>query len=79
MAYPKINGISSTSINSGSSSINLKQALYVPSLARNLISVGSLTDDGHMVLFTQKQCLILQDDSFQNNLTVGETDFQNGL
>jgi hypothetical protein len=48
----KINGIGSTSVNSGSGSINLKQVLYVPSLTRNLISIGSLTDDGHMVLFT---------------------------
>jgi hypothetical protein len=55
----EINGIGSTSVNLGSGSINLKQVLYVLSLTRNLISVGSLIDDGHMVLFTRKQCLIL--------------------
>jgi hypothetical protein len=38
-----------------------------------------LIDDGHMVLFTRKQCLILQDDSSQNILVVRNRDFRNGL
>jgi hypothetical protein len=77
--FHKISGIGSTSVNSGSGSINLKQVLYVPSLTRNLISIGSLTDDGRMVLFTRKQCLILQDDPTQNILAVGDRDFRNRL
>jgi hypothetical protein len=75
----EISGIGSTFVNSVSGSINLKQVLYVPSLTWNLISVGSLTNDGHMVLFTWKHCLILQDDSFQNILATGDRDFRNEL
>ncbi|KAG0575114.1 hypothetical protein KC19_VG319600 [Ceratodon purpureus] len=36
----------------------MTNVMYVPSLKRNLVSVGSLADKGHVV-FTDKKCLVL--------------------
>jgi transposase InsO family protein len=57
----------------------LKCVLYVPTLARNLISVGSLTDDGNLVLFTNKQCMIMRNDASHTLLATGSRDMRNGL
>ena len=72
-------GIGSTTVSSHSGSINLNRVLYVPALTRNLISVGSLIDNGNMVLFTKNQCLILQDNISQTFIATGTRDFTNGL
>jgi hypothetical protein len=42
--------------------INLNNALYVPSLRRNIISVASLEDDGYECLFGNNKCTIKFDD-----------------
>ena len=78
-ASHQVAGIGTTTVSSQTGSINLNRVLYVPALSRNLISVGSLTDDGKMVLFTKKQCLILQDNTSQNILATGTRDMTNGL
>jgi hypothetical protein len=78
-ASHQVAGIGSTTVSSHSGSINLKRVFYVPVLTRNLISVGSLTDDGNMVLFTKKKCLIFQDDISQTILATGTRDLINGL
>lgn len=57
----------------------MKCVLYVPALAQNLISVGLLTNDGNLVFFTKKQCMIMRDDSSQTLFTIGSGDMKNGL
>ena len=41
-----------------SSITGLKEVLCVPSIARNLISMGQLVDQNYDVIFNQKGCLI---------------------
>jgi hypothetical protein len=41
--------------------LRLHNALYVPSLSRNFISISCLYDDGYYCQFGNKQCLILFD------------------
>jgi hypothetical protein len=53
----RISAIGTTTINSGSWEIKLNKVLYVLALKRNLLSIGSLTDDGLIMVFTNTQCL----------------------
>ena len=78
-ASHQVSGIGTTTVSSNSGSINLPRVLYVPALTRNLISVGSLTDEGNLVLFTKERCLILQNNASQTILASGKQDFTNGL
>jgi hypothetical protein len=55
----RVGAIGSTTLSSGSGGKNLNKVLYVPVLKRSLMSVGSLTNDGHIVVFTKLYCLIL--------------------
>ena len=48
----------------------MTNVLYVPSLKRNLVSVGSLADQGHVVMFTNKSCIIL--DNLKNRKVIGK-------
>lgn len=36
----------------------ISDVLYVPSVTRNLLSVGKLADQGHTILFDSKHCYV---------------------
>ena len=38
--------------------IKLSNVLYVPSITKNLLLVGALTDEGKIVVFTKTHCLV---------------------
>jgi hypothetical protein len=59
--------------------INLCKVFYVPSLKRNLIFVGCLTDVGHIVAFSDDRCWILNNTSKKRVLATGVQDCKNGL
>lgn len=41
----------------------ISDVLYVPSVTRNLLSVGKLKDQGHSVLFNPKHCYIFNNEN----------------
>jgi len=63
----EVEGIGSFSLELSSGfNLQLDDVLYVPSLKRNLISVSSLDDSGHVSIFGNNKCII----KF-NNIHVG--------
>ena len=57
----QVEAIGSSTFNTGNSDgINIDHVLYVPALKKNLLSVSSLlTDQGHIIVFTGNDCVIL--------------------
>ena len=53
--------------------------LYVPTLCHNLISVGSLADQGQTIVFIKSQYLILDNISNKHILAIGIRNLDNGL
>jgi hypothetical protein len=73
----RVGVVGSTTVASTSGGINLHKVLYVLALQHNLISVRSLTDEGHTIVFTDTQCLIL--DANKQVLVIGDQNLHNGL
>jgi hypothetical protein len=47
----------------------LSNVLYMPGVKKNLLSIGQLADQGHIVLFNAKQCYVLDKDTRRSFLT----------
>ena len=78
-AIHSISRIGSTIVSSNSREIRLPHVFYVFALRCNLISIGSLADKGHAIVFTKSQCLILDNASNKHVLAAGMRDPINGL
>lgn len=52
----------------------ISDVLYVPSVTKNLLSIGKLTDKGHTVVFNSKSCLILDKRNLSKVLLRGYRD-----
>ena len=48
-----------SSVRTDSGVIKLSNVKYVPSMKKNLISVGSIADGGNIVIFDESQCWII--------------------
>ena len=73
-----IDGIENVNVSSNDGPrIKLQNVLYVPSLHQNLMSVGSLTDTGLSMHFTNKNCFVM--DKSPSILAIGKRDHSNGL
>jgi hypothetical protein len=59
--------------------IKLTNVLYVPSLQRNLVSVGALTDIGNALLFYDTTVWILNNLQDRKIIAIGHRDKTNGL
>ena len=75
----QVSRIGSGTIASSSGEIKLPHVLYVPALRCNLISVGSLVDQGNAIIFTKSQCLILDNITYKRILAIGTRNSTNGL
>ena len=60
-----------------SGSIKLKTVSYVPSMTKNLISVGAIADCRYKVIFSDLQCWVI--DKQGNTIASGHRDSSNGL
>lgn len=71
-----VHGIATSTLRTSTGEIKLENVRYVPSLKRNLASVGSIADSGHTVVFTRTHCWI-----YKNNcvIAIGHRDQSNGL
>jgi len=59
--YHPIKGSGNATVKTESGTIKLKSVSYVPSMTKNLISVGATTDSGYKVIFSDLQCWILDE------------------
>ena len=70
-------GIGSATVNMEDGSIKLKSVKYVPSMRKNLVSVGAIADSGHKVSFSKSHCWITNTQG--HVITSGRRDPSNGL
>ena len=72
-----VKGFGTAIVSTKSSVIKLKEVQYVPSMTKNLVSIGALADAGHRILFSKQYCWIVD----TNNYIVASAqhDSQNGL
>ena len=75
----QVSRVGFTTIASTSGEIKLPNVLFVPTLHRNLISVGLLVDQGHAIMFTKSQCLILDNIFNKCIMATGTRNLANGL
>ena len=75
----QVDVVASSSVNTGTGAIKLHNVLYVPALQRNLMSVGSLIDDGRVIIFTKQQCLVFNNEKSNKVLAIGNHDITIGL
>jgi hypothetical protein len=59
--------------------IKLSNVLYVPSISKNFVSVGALTNEGKVVVFSKTHSLILDNLKGRNILAIGRRQRSNGL
>jgi hypothetical protein len=62
-----VHGSKSANVPLGFGSIKLQNILYVPALCRNLISVGRLTDQQHVLIF-EDNCFFVLDNKYNRKL-----------
>ncbi len=58
---------------------SMNNILYVPSVKKNLLSIGALVDMGCIVVFGKAKCWILPTNISNKVLTFGVRDVENGL
>ena len=68
-----------SSVRTDSWEIKLSNVKYVPSMKKNLISVGSIADGGNLVIFDASQCWIIDKNDRQKILAIGHRDPINRL
>jgi hypothetical protein len=54
-----IEGLGSSTVKTKTGEIKLINVKYVPSLTKNLVSVGAIADRGNLVVFTHNHCFVL--------------------
>jgi hypothetical protein len=72
-------GTSTSTMRTNSGEIKLTNVKYVPNMKKNLISVGSITDTGHNVVFSDLHCWILDKFNHDHIIAIGHRDMHNGL
>jgi hypothetical protein len=65
-----VGGTGDVNVKSDCGEIKMTNVMYVPSLKRNLVSMGSLADKGHVIMFTNSKCLVL--DNVRNKHVVAQ-------
>ena len=63
-----VGGNGEVNVKSDCGEIKMTNVMYVPSFKHNLVSVGLLADEGHVIVFTNRKCLFL--DNVQNKYIV---------
>ena len=72
-----VKGTGTTTVHIENGAIKLKSVKYVPSMKKNLLSVGAIADTGHRTIFTAKNCWIVNHDG--KMVASGHRDPSNGL
>ena len=70
-------GTSTATVQTSNRAIKLKSVKYIPSMKKNLISVGAIADTGHKILFSSKTCWVINDQGIA--IASGQRDLSNGL
>ena len=72
-----IKGTGTTTVHTNNGAIKLKSIKYVPSMRKNLLSVGAIVDTGHRTIFSDRSCWIINNDG--KVVASGNRDPSNGL
>ena len=72
-----VKGSGTATVSTKLGAIKLKEVQYVPSMMKNLVSVGALADAGHCILFLKQYCWIVDTDNYI--VASAQRDSQNGL
>lgn len=72
-----VRGSGSTIVQTQSGEIKLKPVKYVPSMKKNLVSVGAIADAGYKIIFSSQQCWII--DTLGHIIASNKRDISNGL
>jgi transposase InsO family protein len=75
----EIQGVGTATVKTNSGELKLTEIKYVPSLKRNLISVGAITDTGNLVVFSKTHCWILDKVDHNRIIATGYRNPINGL
>ena len=74
-----VQGTGSSSIHTPAGSIKLDNVKYVPSLKKNLVSVGNIVDTGSKVIFSAAHCWVTNPTDHKKIIAIGNRDPRNGL
>jgi hypothetical protein len=74
-----VHGVGTATVNTSSGEIKLTDVKYVSTMKKNLISVGRVTDLGHLILFSNTSCWILDKFNPDHIIATGHRDTSNGL
>ena len=55
-------GTGTATVHIENGAIKLKSVKYVPSMKKNLLSIGAIADAGHRTIFTAQNCWIINHD-----------------
>ena len=72
-----VQGTGSATVQTNNGAIKLKSVKYVPSMTKNLISIGALADIGHKILFSSGNCWVINNKNMV--IASGHRDPVNGL
>ena len=72
-----VRGNGTATVQTENGAIKLKSVKYVPSMRKNLISIGAIADSGLRVIFSSQDCWIISNEG--NVLATGNRDPSNGL
>jgi hypothetical protein len=74
-----VRGTGTATVKTNSGEIKLTNVKYVPSMRKNLVSVGSITDNDRLVVFSDKHCWVLDTLDHKRVIAFGHRDPSNGL
>jgi len=77
--FHSVQGIGKASVKTSTHEIKLKNVKYIPSMRKNLISIGSITDTSTLFVFLNTCCWVLDKLDSKQILALGYRDFSNGL
>ena len=72
-----IEGTGTTTVQTSNGAIKLKSVKYIPSMKKNLMSVGAIADTGHRILFSSQKCWVINSQGVV--VASGHRDPSNGL
>ena len=72
-----VKGTGRAIVQTSNRAIKLKSVKYVPSMRKNLVSVGAIADTGHRILFSSRACWVINSQGAA--IAVGHRDPSNGL
>ncbi|KAL3694940.1 hypothetical protein R1sor_008591 [Riccia sorocarpa] len=75
----EIEGVTDVLINLNGVAQTLTDVLYVPTMKKNLISIGQLADMGYLIIFYVSKCVVVSKSNLRKTIATGYRMSHNGL